>query len=104
MARKPGHRNLSDLVQYSIRLYYIERTKRPGIKFDESKHLELVNKIISYYHNELTTFYPKWDIEETRGFVKGELDFLTGIFSKQKAEEEKRAKLKAFKEGMKIRK
>lgn len=96
--RKPTHQNLNQLISYCILKYYRERDKDKTIKLNPEKHLKLANQTIKYYHNELQNTYPQWDDDEARGAVRKQIDFLTGVFTKEEKAKADKDKLKAFKE------
>lgn len=92
------------MLSYYISLYYIVRERNPGIKFKPEDHMAEVVKLEKDFHKKIASRYPEWDSEENRNALRGEIDFLTGVISKQKAQEQKKQTLKGLKEKFDNRK
>ncbi len=92
------------MLSYYISLYYIIRERNQGIKFRPEDHLREVMKLEKDFHKKIANRYPQWNNEENRNSLKEEIDFLTGVISKQKSVEQKKKTLKGLKEKFDNRK
>ena len=92
--RLPKFPNIQTLLQYYISQYYLMRSQHPGIKQDPKKHKKEILQIEGHYKRELRKKLPDLNSEENQNQFRKEIDFLTGIFSKEEKEKRRKEELK----------
>ena len=97
MARKPKHKNISDLILYSTNSYYLFiREKNPKLKYNKQDHEQTLLKVIHDFNSELSRRHPDWNTEEVRQAFKNHLDFLTRIFTNKAKEQKQKDSIQAY--------
>ena len=90
MPNVPKHPTLNNMVQYYISMYYHYLKEIPvPTHEDKIQAAETANK---NYLQQLSKKYSSWETQEAKDAVKAEIDFLTGIYKKQKADQEKESR------------
>ena len=99
---KTTHENISQLVQRWISRYYELLTKQPEVRGDQTSHLKYTNEINKEYLKDLNKHYRRELLTPHEGDedqFKRQIDFLTGVYTREKKENEMqeiRNKLKAM--------
>ena len=94
------HTNIKDLLQRWITRYYDLLPDNPTVRSTHETHLKYIEQINIEYLKDLTKHYRRELIEPEeryKEFFKEQIDFLTGVYTKEKENE----KLKGLRESLK---
>lgn len=91
--RPPNYKTPKELLNYHIKLYYRRRTSDP------KQNKTNAEEIITHYQKELIK--RNWQSEEKNEALKYYLDKLTGLWTKEREQEEKKKKLEEWKKTVK---
>lgn len=93
MAKYPKFNHPRYILQHFLNLYYLTRSRNPGLKQDPNKHIKEIEKLETQYHKVLIkNNYP----EDYNDQLRKEIDFLTGVFEKEEKERKRKEELKSF--------
>jgi hypothetical protein len=101
--KRPEFQTIQDNIQYHVSVYYVARERHPNISSNLERHINLFLKVEKDFHKHLSRYYPEWDNEENRGKLREQVDFLTQIFTRQKKEQENKARLAEMRSKLKKR-
>lgn len=93
----------AETISYHVSIYYSQIADKPEVRQNTKDHIALINHVNERYHKALKYVPPfsdkePMDFEGYKDSFIENIDYLTGVFSKKRAQDELSERKKAFRE------